>query len=203
MRDVPGGRHLLNVFVSGNGEPPFLLHLQPIDRDPKKTMIVIYCKNLLDDDLTQFKNLRLLSLTTMNLTCFNLSLVANYPNLRTLILDHNPIGNLINDAQITLENLSLRNTSLRMIPDATLEITKHLKLLYVSGYYLKASPKDVCSKFVSLKEFNGEHCNRAMDRIPPMEFLQQRSDKDSSGHQWNPVSCVLYLLPILIVSNNL
>lgn len=199
IRDVPDGRELDNVFVvCGNDVPAMPKDLMDDEEDPSKTMTVCHCQEINDNVFNQFSDLRLLSLTKMNLNSFNFSLVANNPRLRTLILDHNPIDNLFNDAQITLENLSLRNTSLRMMPDATLDIMKHLKVLNISGEYFHASHQEVCSKFGSLEMFNGRRCNRAMYRIPPKELLQQRSDDDSSGHQWKPVSCVLRIKNTLI-----
>lgn len=158
MHDVPGGRELLNVLVCGKGEPQLPKHLQPLDRDPTKTMRVCCCKDFCDNVFHQFSDLRLLSLTQINLTRFDLSFIANNPRLETLILDNNPIEELISDAQISLETLSLKNTMLKSIPNTTLHIMKHLKYLYIDDN--SEDHIDPCEELKSLEAFNEKPCSQ-------------------------------------------
>lgn len=184
MRDVPGGRELLNVVVCGKSDFTTSLpkHLQPLDKDPTKTMKVCCCNEFRDNIFDQFSDLRLLAMTQINLTRFDLSFIANNPRLETLILDNNPIEELVSDAQISLETLSLNNTMLKSIPNTTLHIMRRLKHLYITGDYIDSSKNvRVCKELSSLESYNGEYCRENVkSRSQSGETLRGSSGNSSS-----------------------
>lgn len=125
-----------------------------------ETLIINDC-TIVDAALLNFKKyteLGRLQLSHLDLDKFDLAKLANNVRLSCLNLDNNPIATFENDAQITLTDLSLMNTSLIALPDPSLHITKHLETLNFTSKFIQISRKEACETYKKLLKFNGVPC---------------------------------------------
>ncbi|XP_065165403.1 leucine-rich repeat-containing protein egg-6-like isoform X1 [Atheta coriaria] len=174
----------------------------PQDRQYVSTLNAISCNLNRVEDLDHFYcylELEKIVLIDLKLTKFNLLFVSNNPRLRTLILDDNPIESLENDAEITLEHLSMKNTSLTNLPNSSLKIFQHLKTLNITGRNFKDTHDKVCIKLEHLEMFNGVPCHPTLtptDQTILIEVPEGNPEKrqNSLGTKLRPMSIMIVLI---------